>query len=45
MDYGVPEKRKTKGDKRAKARYSKYKRGGGQRSANVSMSGKKKDCC
>jgi len=45
MDYGVPEKRKSRGDKRAKARYSKYKRGGAQRSANVTMSDKGKDCC
>ena len=35
MDYGFAGKRKTKGDKRAKARYSKYKRGGQYRSANV----------
>lgn len=34
MDYGMPEKRKSKGDDRAKARYSKYKRGGGHRSVN-----------
>ena len=29
-DYVVPGKRKTKGDKRAKARYQRYKRGGGK---------------
>ncbi len=28
MDYGFNEKRKSKNDKRAKARYNKYKRGG-----------------
>lgn len=31
MDYGIPDKRKTKTDKKAKARYNKYKRGGGRR--------------
>lgn len=31
MDYSMPEKRKSKTDKRAKARYNKYKKGGGQR--------------
>lgn len=34
MEYAIPEKRKTKGDKRAKARYNRYKRGGGQRVIN-----------
>lgn len=28
MDYGYPEKRKTKGDRRAKAKYNRFKRGG-----------------
>lgn len=28
MDYGFSEKRKTKNDKRAKARYNRYKKGG-----------------
>ncbi len=28
MDYSIPEKRKSKTDKRAKARYNRYKRGG-----------------
>lgn len=28
MDYGMPERRKSKTDKRAKARYNRYKRGG-----------------
>ncbi len=32
MDYGTPERRKTKNDKRAKVRYNKYKRGGSRRS-------------
>jgi hypothetical protein len=34
MDYGYPERRKTKTDKRAKARYNKYKKGGSQRVVN-----------
>ena len=28
----MPEKRKTRGDQKAKSRYSKYKKGGGKRS-------------
>lgn len=28
MDYGFSERRKSKTDKRAKARYNKYKKGG-----------------
>ena len=31
MDYGFPERRMTKRDKRAKARYKMYKKGGRQR--------------
>ncbi|MDP2925530.1 MAG: hypothetical protein Q8N99_04105 [Nanoarchaeota archaeon] len=31
MEYGIPERRKNKNDKRAKARYNRYKRGGAQR--------------
>jgi len=31
MDYGFNGKRKTKNDKRAKARYNKYKKGGHNR--------------
>jgi hypothetical protein len=31
MDYGLPEKRKNKNDKRAKARFNRYKRGGALR--------------
>lgn len=37
MEYGYPEKRKTKGDKKAKARYMRYKRGGALRSSNVDL--------
>ncbi len=40
MEYGYPEKRKSRGDKRAKARYSKYKQGGKNRTLNVSYAGK-----
>lgn len=38
MDYGYPEKRKSKNDKRAKARFNKYKKGGQFRSSNIDMS-------
>jgi len=31
MDYAIPSKRKSKTDKRAKARYSRYKKGGSLR--------------
>jgi hypothetical protein len=31
MDYAMPSNRKSKNDKRAKARYSKYKKGGSLR--------------
>ena len=31
MDYGFPERRKTKRDKKAKVRYNKYKKGGRHR--------------
>jgi len=37
MDYGYPERRKNKNDKRAKARFNRFKRGGANRSANVSL--------
>jgi hypothetical protein len=36
MDYATPSFRKSKRDKRAKARYNKYKKGGAQRTANLS---------
>ena len=35
MEYGYAERRKTKRDKREKARYNKYKKGGKFRSINV----------
>ena len=38
-DYVMPGKRKTKGDKRAKARYMKYKRGGSRRASAISLTG------
>ncbi len=31
MDYALPQKRKSKCDKKAKGRYSRYKKGGSQR--------------
>lgn len=31
MDYAMPEKRKSRSDKRAKGRYNIYKKGGGRR--------------
>jgi hypothetical protein len=34
MDYGFNDKRKSKNDKKAKARYNKYKRGGALRVAS-----------
>lgn len=37
MDYAFPQKRKTKRDKKAKAKYNKYKRGGRHRSSNVKL--------
>jgi hypothetical protein len=37
MDYGYPERRKNKNDKRAKRKFNQYKKGGAQRSANVSL--------
>jgi len=32
MDYGMPQRRKTRTDKKAKARYNRYKKGGKWRS-------------
>jgi len=37
-DYVFPERRKTKTDKRAKARYMRYKRGGKYRSVDIKIS-------
>lgn len=37
MDYGFSEKRKNKNDKRAKARFNKYKQGGKYRSTEVTQ--------
>ena len=31
MDYGVPERRKNRNDKRAKSRFNRYKKGGALR--------------
>ena len=38
-DYVYPERRKTRSDKRAKARFMKYKRGGAQRVTGIAVSG------
>ena len=35
MEYGYSERRKTRTDKRAKARFGRYKRGGKFRSAQI----------
>ncbi|MCX8158927.1 MAG: hypothetical protein N3D20_01400 [Candidatus Pacearchaeota archaeon] len=42
-DYIFPEKRKSKCDKKAKARYIKYKKGGKFRSANINAFSNKTD--
>jgi hypothetical protein len=36
-DRGYDSKRKSKNDKRAKARYNKYKKGGSQRSTKIKL--------
>lgn len=41
MDYGFPEKRKSRNDKRAKARFNKYKKGGAMRIAGMQMTNKR----
>ena len=38
-DYCCPERRKNKGDKRAKARFMKYRKGGAQRVTGISYTG------
>ena len=38
MDYGMPGKRKSKGDKKAKAKYNRYKKGGKYRSSEIGHS-------
>ena len=43
MDYGMPERRKSKNDKKAKGRFNRFKRGGQFRSANVIISNEKKE--
>jgi len=35
MDYAYPERRKGRCDKRAKGRFSRFKRGGALRSMNI----------
>jgi len=41
MDYGMPEKRKSKNDWKAKRRFNKYKKGGANRVTGISVSGNK----
>jgi hypothetical protein len=43
MDYEVPHQRKSKNDKRAKARYNRYKRGGSFRVQDKSDKNEKKE--
>ena len=38
MDYATPDKRKSKNDKRAKARFNRYKKGGQNRVSNIRFS-------
>ena len=38
-DYAYPERRKTRADKRAKARFMKYRKGGAQRVTGIAFSG------
>jgi hypothetical protein len=38
-DYVCAGRRKTRGDKRAKARYMRYKKGGAQRVSRISLTG------
>ncbi|MEK6854951.1 MAG: hypothetical protein AABX73_01900 [Nanoarchaeota archaeon] len=40
MDYATPSFRKSKGDKKAKARYNKYKHGGAHRLSNIKITNK-----
>jgi len=42
MDYGFSERRKNKNDKRAKSRYNKYKKGGNNRSNNITLTQQEK---
>lgn len=35
MDYAVPDKRKSRNDKRAKGRFNRFKRGGHFRTSNI----------
>lgn len=41
-DYCVPDRRKSRNDKRAKARFNKYRKGGAFRSTEISYTGKGK---
>lgn len=37
MDYGMPDRRRTKNDKKVKGRFNKYKKGGRHRSDNIKI--------
>jgi len=43
MDYGYSERRKTKNDKKAKARFNRYKKGGQFRSTSITISNKRSE--
>ncbi|MEI6732104.1 MAG: hypothetical protein WCK90_05515 [archaeon] len=38
MDYGFSERRKNKNDKKSKARFNRFKKGGAHRSSNITLS-------
>jgi hypothetical protein len=42
MDYAVPDRRKSKNDKRAKGRFNRYKKGGQNRVTAIDFSGQGK---
>lgn len=43
MKYGMPDKRKTKRDKKAKSKYGRYKKGGRHRASKLDVRKKEKD--
>lgn len=43
MDYGFPERRKNRNDKRAKGRFNRFKQGGAQRTANIQIVNKQEE--
>jgi hypothetical protein len=42
MDYGFPERRRTKRDKKAKVRYNRFKKGGRFRATTININEKEK---